>query len=323
MDTTDVAPTGHRVRRAGWDDLAAVARLFQRAEQDRQGTISFREQDLRLRWLGRDGFDDTLVVEDEAGRIAAFAEFTVDTDIFSSGVEVWIDARVDPDHLDRGLATFLHRRAEARARDEAGRRGLEEVMLRTTVTAGDVPAERFLAARGFRPAHHYLAMRLDLDIAPPRPVWPDPVTIRSAGAHDLAAIHRAHQAAFADHPASIPMGLTAWTESRTAGEPPDWPLWLVAEVDGEVVGICLGRAGTPEGAEVGYVRDLGVVPAWRRRGIGQALLMTAFRRCYARGLTGVALEIDDDTLDGAVQLYRAAGMRVVRRTDVVEHPVTA
>ena len=316
-------PAGHTVRAATWDDLPAVARLFQRAEADRQGTISFRQRDLRLRWLGRNGFDDTLVVEDEDGDLAAFAEFTVDTDMFLHGVDVWIDARVDPAHLNRGLATFLHEQGVQRARREARERGLDAVMLRTSVTAGDTPAERFLAGRGFEAAHHYVAMRLDLDEPPPRPVWPDPVAIREATPRDLAAIHQTHQVAFDDHVASMPMGLTDWVESRTGGDPPDWPLWLVATVDDEVVGICLGRSGTPEGAEVGYIRDLGVVPAWRRRGVALALLMTAFRRFYARGLTGVALEVDDDTLAGAVELYRRAGMEVARRTDVVEHPVTA
>lgn len=329
MDTESVdatepgVPPGHTARRADWDDLPAVARLFQRAEADRQGTISFRQRDLRLRWLGREDFEDTLVIEDTDGELAAFAEFSVDSELGSPEVDVWIDARVDPAHLNRGLATHLHERAVARARREAIDRGVDRVWLRTTVTVGDTPAERFLAGRGFEPAHHYVSMRLDLDEPPPRPVWPDPVAIRQAGPGDLAAVHQAHQAAFDDHASSHPLGLTDWVESRTGGNPPDWPLWLVATVEDRVVGLCLGRAGTPEGAEVGYIRDLGVVPAWRRRGIGLALLMTAFRRFYARGLTGVALEVDDDTLAGAVELYRHAGMEVTRRTDVLEHIVTA
>lgn len=321
--STPAIPAGHTARRATWDDLPAIARLFQRAEADRQGRISFRQRDLRLRWLGREGFDDTLLVEDEAGEVAAFAEFTIDTDIFSHGTDVWIDARVDPGHLNRGLATWLHQRGVQRARQETVDTGLDHVMLRTTVTAGDRPAERFLATQGFEPAHHYVSMRLDLDEPPPRPVWPDPVSIREATSRDLAAIHATHQAAFEDHVASLAMGLTDWVESRTGGDPPDWPLWLVATVDQRVVGICLGRAGTPEGAEVGYIRDLGVVPSWRRHGVALALLMTAFRRFYARGLTGVALEVDDETLVGAVELYRRAGMQVAGRTDVVEHVVTA
>lgn len=314
-------PADHEVRQATWDDLDDVAALFQRAEADRQGTISFRTDDLRLRWLGRDGFDDTLVVTDADGALAAFAEFTVDDGLLSDEPAVWIDARVDPGHLKKGLASFLHQRGEARTATEARERGRADMLLRTTVTAGDRPAENFLASVGFRTAHHYLTMRLGLHEPPARPVWPDPVTIRSATSSDLAAIHRTHQVAFDDHPTAMPLGLTDWVDSRTAGAPPDWPLWLVAEVDDQVVGICLGRSGTPEGKEVGYIRDLGVIPSWRRRGIALALLMTEFRRFYARGLSAVALEVDDDTLDGAADLYERAGMEVVRRTDVVEHVV--
>jgi ribosomal protein S18 acetylase RimI-like enzyme len=60
------------------------------------------------------------------------------------------------------------------------------------------------------------------------------------------------------------------------------------------------------------------VPAWRGRGIGMALLRAAFAAFRTRGLTGVALEVDDVSMDGAVALYRRAGMRIVRRTDVLE-----
>ena len=100
------------------------------------------------------------------------------------------------------------------------------------------------------------------------------------------------------------------------------------EADTEVVGIAVCRAGTEVAAEDGWVRDLGVVPNWRRHGIAMALLRTTFAAFRARGLTGVALEVDDVTLEGAVALYRRAGMRVTRRTDVLERvsrpaPVTS
>jgi ribosomal protein S18 acetylase RimI-like enzyme len=49
-----------------------------------------------------------------------------------------------------------------------------------------------------------------------------------------------------------------------------------------------------------------------------ALLRTAFAAFRDRGLTGVALEVDDVTVDGAVELYRRAGMRIVHRTDILE-----
>ncbi len=84
----------------------------------------------------------------------------------------------------------------------------------------------------------------------------------------------------------------------------------------------MARPRTPEAAEVGDVRDLGVIPAWRRRGIAMALLRTALQAFWQRGLTGAALEVDDVSLQGAVSLYRAAGMQVVARTDVMELPLS-
>jgi ribosomal protein S18 acetylase RimI-like enzyme len=54
-----------------------------------------------------------------------------------------------------------------------------------------------------------------------------------------------------------------------------------------------------------------------------ALLRAAFAAFRERGLTGVALEVDDVSMDGAVGLYRRAGMRIVRRTDVLEQLIVA
>jgi hypothetical protein len=98
----------------------------------------------------------------------------------------------------------------------------------------------------------------------------------------------------------------------------DLDLWLLAMAGDEIVGVCLCRAGTPEAPGDRPHHRPGGDPGWRRRGIALALLRTALGRFRERGLTGAALEVDDVTLDGAVALYQAAGLRVVRRTDVME-----
>lgn len=317
------APAGVRLARAGWDDLARIAALYQACERARVGEATVRPEDIRFRWLGDGGpGDDTLLVEDPDGTLVAYAEFHEDTDPWTDALDLFVEGRVHPDHTGRGLATFLLRRAEDRARRAVRRSGVDGAVLRTTVVDGDDAALVWYAARGFRPVRHFLQMRLDLHAPPPPPQWPEGVRLRPVTLDDLATVWDVHQRAFADLPTAIPADFPTWREQRVERDPAfDPSLWFLAVAGDQPAGVCLARRATPEAAEVGDVHDLGVVPAWRRRGIAMALLRTALHAFRRRGLTGAALEVDDVTLQGAVRLYRAAGMRVARRTDVLELPL--
>ena len=93
---------------------------------------------------------------------------------------------------------------------------------------------------------------------------------------------------------------------------------FVALAGDEIAGVCL--CATHESGERGYgwVGILGVRPPWRRRGLGEALLRTAFRAFAAEGATRVGLGVDGENTTGAVRLYERAGMRVIRRYDTYE-----
>ena len=52
--------------------------------------------------------------------------------------------------------------------------------------------------------------------------------------------------------------------------------------------------------------------AWRRRGLGEALLRHSFLTFRARGSEGVELKVESQNL-GAICLYERVGMRVVER----------
>lgn len=317
------APRGVRLARATWDDLERVTTLYRTCELHRVGEATTRSQDIRFRWLERGGPGaDTLMVEDPDGTLVAYAEFHEDTDPWTDELDLYLEGRVHPEHLGRGLATFLLHRAEDRARRAVRRTGDLSAVLRTTVVDGDDDALAWYGRRGFVPVRHFLSMRLDLDTPPPSPAWPDGVWGRTVTREELPIVWEVHQRAFADLSTALPAGFPEWREHRVERDPAfDPSLWFLAVAGDEPIGVCLARAGTPEAAEVGDVHDLGVVPAWRRRGVAMALLRTALAAFRRRGLTGAALEVDDVTLDGAVRLYRAAGMRVARRTDVLELPL--
>jgi mycothiol synthase len=315
--TLPAPPAGVLLARATWEDLASVTALYQRCEHDRIGQPTTRSEDVRVRWVEMGGPDrDTLLVTDATTRsLVAYAEFHVDR--WDDELDLFVEGRVDPTALGRGLATFLLDRAVHRATGAACDHALPAVV-RVTVVDGDDQAHAWHERRGFRPVRHFLQMRLDLDQPPPPPAWPPSIDVRAATHDDLRAIWAAHQDAFADLPTAWPSSFDDWCAARRVADGLDLDLWLLAMADDEIVGVCLCRAGTPEAPETGHIIDLGVIPDWRRRGIALALLRTALGRFRERGLTGAALEVDDVTLDGAVALYQAAGLRVVRRTDVME-----
>lgn len=80
--------------------------------------------------------------------------------------------------------------------------------------------------------------------------------------------------------------------------------WLLVNESGpvgSVQGVC-DRSGT------GAIQNLGVVPAHRGRGLGEALLLQALQGFRRRGLCVALLEVTAQN-DPAIRLYRRVGFR--------------
>ena len=61
---------------------------------------------------------------------------------------------------------------------------------------------------------------------------------------------------------------------------------------------------------IGWIRTLGVRRAWRKRGLGEALLLHSFGEFYKRGTKTIGLGVDAENPTGATRLYQKAGMHV-------------
>ena len=214
----------------------------------------------------------------------------------------------------RGLSAWLLRLGEERARSmldlaPAG----ERVAFRVARFVGNDAAGRLFDALGFEPVRTFWMMRIELDGPPPPPVVPDGIRIRAfERERDEAAVHAALTEAFADHWGHVFPSFEQWRHLDVEGEGAgfDPGLWFLAEEDGEVVAACCCRAGTPRDASTGQVNELAVRRPWRRRGIGLALLHSAFGELRRRGVPRVELGVDSENPTGATRLYERAGMRV-------------
>ena len=92
-----------------------------------------------------------------------------------------------------------------------------------------------------------------------------------------------------------------------AAERPEYDpaLLFLAVDDGRHV---IGLAQCWTGA---YLKDLAVAKSWRRRGLGEALVLHAFGVFRAMGAPHLDLKVEDGNPSGADRLYRRLGMTPV------------
>jgi ribosomal protein S18 acetylase RimI-like enzyme len=155
-------------------------------------------------------------------------------------------------------------------------------------------------------AREVLRMEIRLEQPTPSPAWPAGVAVRTAQPEaDAAAVYALLELAFrgsAEEEKPYDEWLPWWVEDAEF----DPSAWFLAEEDGALVGVALCWSS-------GFLKDLAVHPACRRRGIGRALLLHVFGEFRSRGAATVSLKVDAANPTGAVRVYEAAGMRVAER----------
>jgi ribosomal protein S18 acetylase RimI-like enzyme len=79
-----------------------------------------------------------------------------------------------------------------------------------------------------------------------------------------------------------------------------------------------GRERLALAPDTGHVEVLGVRDGWRGRGVGRALLFTAFGELKRRGVAKAELGVDAESETGATRLYQGVGMRTFRAAEFWE-----
>ena len=200
--------------------------------------------------------------------------------------------------------------AEHRARELGGR------ILSGSWTTNEVVLNE-LRRRDFRSIRHSFRMSIDLDEDLPAPVPPDGMRVRTFSDGDEHAFYEAQLDSFADTWEPVDMPYEEWTHWVLDIPSFDPELWFLVEAGTDVAGfaICKVHPGDPE---LGWVQLLGVRQAWRGRGLGRALLLTAFEALRERGQRRAGLGVDAENPTGATRLYESVGMRVIARFEILE-----
>jgi mycothiol synthase len=216
------------------------------------------------------------------------------------------DYFVHPDQRGRGAATMLLDWGE----QEALAAGLSSI--RTGLSARDADGKELLDRRGYRYIRSFYRMAIDLDQQPPAPEWPQGFTF-ALEPEEEHVLYETLEEAFADHWGHQDRTFEQWIAQN--GPLAERLCYVVRTED-----------GTPAAAQIcdeerfgtAWVSIIGVRAAWRKRGLGEALLRQAFHDLYARGRARITLGVDAENTTGATRLYERVGMHVTLQDDAYE-----
>ena len=271
------------------DDAEACAELVRALQADigyRQ-TASPAEVREWMHW--GDLADDSWAFEED-GRLIAFGW------VFKHGEVADGGGYVHPDARGRGFGTDVVERSESWARRK------RFAKLHVVAYGRDVAAHELMRLRDFREVRRFYEMIRELDGPPAVPTLPDGVRIAPFELSDARTFHDTINDAFQGDWGFAPMDFEEWKRRRVDGT--DTSLYFLAWDDDEAAGAI--RCETVSSTD-GFVGALGVREAWRRRGLGEALLLHSFGEMYRRDLTTVRLGVDSENSSGATRLYERAG----------------
>lgn len=260
------------------------------------------------------------VIDPATGEAVAYGEVMVHP---ATPVRPWGFGFVSHDYRGRGIGEALARWTVERAKlliEKAPENA--RVVLQNAVHDANTAAASILETVGFHLQRSSYTMLIQMDAAPPTPIWPDGIMLTDfKQTPDLVTFASARAAGFKDHRGYVQTPLDIhverWQRFIDADTKHDPELYVLA-MDGDTpAGIMIGEY-SDEYEDTGWVDALAVMPGYRRQGLGLALLRHAFGLYWSRGIKTVALGVDGSSLTNAVALYERAGMHIDKKYDVYE-----
>ena len=314
------APAGLSTRLASAADADDLADLINQVNVAEVGFPWTNADEIRddLTSPGRDPENDVLLVADD-GTTVGYLTMSVDPE---SPTEWHHFAFVRPSAWGHGLSTWLLQVGEGRARAAVGAApGSGAATVRVSRWSTNQAAGSLFERLGYMRVRTFREMRIELVDLPAAPIVPDGIVIRPfIRDRDARPAHATLAEAFEDHWGQAFDPFDQWIHRFVDGEGSgfDPGLWFVALDGEEIVGAICCRERTPRSPDAASVDVLGVRRPWRGRGIGRALLLTAFVAVHIRGGEAVELGVDAANPSGATRLYEDVGMRELHSFEIWE-----
>lgn len=221
-----------------------------------------------------------------------------------------------------GVGAALLDAAENRVRGIIAEYPGQTFHLQSTFMEKDTPARDLLASNGYAFYKADFRMEIALEAEPAAPTFPPGIILRTfVPEQDERAVYHVVHTAFLDIVGYAERAQTfeQWRAFTVERDDFDPTMLLIAQDEsGAVVGVCL----CPNDLPIGWVRQLAVLPSWRGKGLGVALLQQAFVEWYRRGKPVVGLAVQGDN-DNAQRLYNKVGMSAKSRFDTYRKAVQA
>lgn len=306
---------GYILRHPKMDEISKVVHLINITSATFGDTkFGSSEDELEKFWKSAevDLDRDLWVVEAPNGDIVGYEEFD---NRFKHCVLAG-DGYVHPEHRGKGIGTTMVNALIERGKQEIGLApSAAKVFIRNGFGSKEVNAMDMYTDLGFTVSRYHWRMQIELKGMPEIVALPDRIRLEpfDVNKHD-ELLWQAHHDAFKDHWGHVTRPYTYWVEQVRGFAEFDPKLWLVAWDGDQIAGYSLNRRKH----DIGWVGTLGVRRAWRRMGLGYALLMRSFRAFYEIGLSQIGLTVDSTNPTGATRLYERAGMTIANQYIVVD-----
>jgi mycothiol synthase len=233
-----------------------------------------------------------------------------------SAIYCW--GMVHPCWRRRGLGHRLLERAYQRATGYLTELGSGAVTFQCDCWNREQDRKALFEGFGLKPMRYWVNLVRTLDDGLPPVMLPAGIRLRTFDpGRDLETVLHVDNAAFRNHWNHVDASLA---EFQPRVESPHFrpELWFLAEeAGGEVVGLALNEINSERsartGRQEGYIYSLAVLRAYRRQGLGTALLAQSLHALKQAGMEVAELGADTENLTGAMRIYERMGFRVRRK----------
>jgi mycothiol synthase len=301
-------PSGFALRPPDGPDGEAIVAMMNEESVALRGVATATLDWVVTGWTapGVDRENDFAVVTGPDGNLAGY--FFVEshpphTEVFSVGV-------VAMRHHGRGVGAAVVEAAERRAsRFFPLAPSGERIVMHAGALADEPRVAALLTAHGYVEARRFARMAIEFAEPPEAAPAIPGIEIRPIARGEERVAYDCLSEAFADHWGGNWPTEDAWLHDHVQASTEFHPdLWHLAWHGTELAGILMAGPAAEGDATLGHVSNLGVRRAYRRRGLGEALLRTSFVQFHDRGYRGVVLEVDTESVTGATRLYTRLGM---------------
>lgn len=311
MEKDTIIPEPPDVENLEWrsldrSHLDAVVDLAQTCFQADGGLRFLFEPDLISERQFPDGPGSGLVARLPDGRLAACIAVHLEGGTGTQRAK--IVGQVRPDWRGHGIGTYLMRWSAAQGQRLLANTGAKDGVMQVATESLTEAAHQLYTAFGFECVFDELVMQRDLTAPlPDLPLAAE--TIFSEWRPELGGqFFQAYQAAFRERPGFPGYSASEWIGQVTENDhKPKWS--LLATVGTEPAGFVIGDLDLTADPPDGYINQVGVVPAYRRRGICSALLVETMRRMQMDGARVATLAVHTNN-PGAIRAYSQLDFRV-------------